>query len=98
MFCLYPSQLKNKVTRRSTAGHAYVAIVEFGKTVKARSIVPYGNTRDINSKHYFDQAALYAEGKFKDVLFTDEEIKRAAVSSYHPGENYLKNFGASSVK
>jgi acyl-homoserine-lactone acylase len=86
MYCVWPGKLQDKVTRRSAGGHSYVAVVEFGEQVKAESIIPYGNSSDPNSPHYTDQAKLFAEGKFKAVLFTDEEIDAKIESRYHPGE------------
>lgn len=67
-------------------GNTYVAIIEFGKRIKAKSIVYFGQSADPTSQHYFDQAALYAEGKFKEVYFYKEDVEKHAERKYHPGE------------
>jgi acyl-homoserine lactone acylase PvdQ len=68
------------------AGNTYVAIVEFGKRIKAKSIVYFGQNADPASPHYFDQAPLYVKGKFKDVYFYKEDVEKNAEKNYHPGE------------
>ena len=44
------------------------------------SILPAG------SKHFSDQAAMYIEGRFKNVLFYKEDVMKHVEQSYHPGE------------
>lgn len=68
-------------------GHSYVSVVEFDKkSVHAKSLVPFGASRDPGSKHYFDQAKLYAEGKFKSAWFTKEDVVSNVSRKYHPGD------------
>lgn len=71
--------------RYATAGHGYVSVVEFGHPIRALSIIPYGQSGNPASPHFFDQAPLFVEGRFKPVPFTLDEVRAAAVRSYHPG-------------
>jgi acyl-homoserine lactone acylase PvdQ len=68
------------------AGNSFVAAVEFGNKVKAKSIIAGGQSFDPGSKNFSDQAAMYIEGRFKDVLFYKEDVMKHAERSYHPGE------------
>jgi acyl-homoserine lactone acylase PvdQ len=43
-----------------------------------------GQSGDVNSPHFFDQAEMYKEGKFKNVLFYKNDVKKAAVKVYNP--------------
>ena len=86
MFCLWPKPLNDTLIRRSTGGHSYVAIIEFGKQVSARSIIPYGNSRNPKSPHYFDQAEMYSKGEFKTINFKRDAIEKNLEVKYHPGE------------
>lgn len=67
-------------------GHSYVSAVEFAPKVKARSVMAYGQSRDPESVHYFDQASLYTRQKLKPAWFDEKDIKISAVKSYRPGQ------------
>jgi acyl-homoserine lactone acylase PvdQ len=69
-----------------TSGNSFVAVVEFGRKVRAKSVVTGGSSGDPASKHFNDQSPLYANGQFKDVLFYPEDYRRNAERTYHPGE------------
>lgn len=77
---------KGQKRRYGTSGNTFVAVVEFGKQIRARSVLVFGQSADPKSPHYTDQAELYAQGKFKDVRFTQKEIKANLEGSYHPGD------------
>ena len=72
--------------RYGVSGNSFVCAVEFGKRVKAKSLLAGGVSGHENSKHFYDQAAMYTKGQFKDVLFYKEDVMKGAQRSYHPGE------------
>ncbi|MEQ9097821.1 MAG: acylase [Imperialibacter sp.] len=67
-----------------TSGNSFVAVVEFGDTVKAKAIVTGGQKSDPASPHFNDQAEMYRKGEFRDVLFYKADVERAAEKTYHP--------------
>lgn len=71
--------------RYGFSGNSFVCVVEFGKKVKAKSILAGGNSGDPNSKHFNDQAEMYSKGQFKDVLFYKEDVLKKAEKIYQPG-------------
>lgn len=72
--------------RYGFSGNSFVCAVEFGPRIKAKSILAGGNSGDPNSKHFNDQAAMYAKGEFKDVLFYKEDVLKNAERTYQPGQ------------
>ena len=68
-----------------TRGNSFVAVVEFGERVHAKSLLAGGQSGDPESPHFDDQALLYADGQFKDVAFYREDVLRRAEAQYHPG-------------
>jgi len=69
-----------------TSGNSFVAVVEFGEKVRAKSISTGGQSGDPKSPHFDDQAVMYTRGEFKDVRFYREDIEKDATRVYHPGE------------
>src|SRR5580700_2957758 len=72
--------------RYGVSGNSFIAAVEFGKKVVARTVVTGGESSDPASPNFTDQAGMYLSGKFKDVLFYPEDVQAGAVKRYHPGE------------
>ncbi|TDW48958.1 acyl-homoserine lactone acylase PvdQ [Flavobacterium sp. 270] len=67
-------------------GNSFICAVEFGPKIKAKSLLAGGNSGDVNSKHFTDQAEMYQKGQFKEVLFYKEDVIKNAEKTYHPGE------------
>ena len=77
---------KNTKRQYGTSGNSFVAVVEFGDKVKAKSMLAGGQSSDTNSPHFDDQAQRYADGEFKDVAYYKEDVEKRAESRYRPGE------------
>ncbi len=67
-------------------GNSFVAVVEFGKKVKAKSLLAGGENANPLSPHFNDQALIYSKGQFKDVWYYKDDITKHAERTYHPGE------------
>ncbi len=75
----------NTVKRYGYSGNSFIAVVEFAPHIKAKTIETGGQSFDPASKHFTDQAGMYIEGHFKDVLFYREDVLKHAEKTYHPG-------------
>jgi acyl-homoserine lactone acylase PvdQ len=69
-----------------TSGNSFVAAVEFGDSIVAKSILAGGISGDPDSPHFDDQAEMYSKGIFKDVLFYRADIEADAERTYNPGK------------
>jgi len=69
------------------SGNSFVAVVEFGDRVKAKSMLAGGQSGDPESPHFYDQAQRYVDRKFKDVAFYREDVEKRSVRTYHPGDH-----------
>lgn len=67
-----------------TSGNSFVAVVEFGKQVRARAISAGGESGHPASPHFNDQAERYAKGDLREVYFYPEQIKANAKRTYQP--------------
>jgi acyl-homoserine-lactone acylase len=70
-----------------SSGNSFVAVVEFGKKLKAKSVVAGGASSDPSSPNFNDQTSLYVTGQFKDVLFYYEDVMKHSVRAYWPGQD-----------
>ncbi|GGI57468.1 acylase [Winogradskyella haliclonae] len=69
-----------------TRGNSFVAVVEFGDKVKAKTMLAGGQSSDIDSPHFNDQAQAYADIKFKDAPYYKEDVLKVAEETYKPGQ------------
>ncbi len=69
-----------------TRGNSFVAVVEFGDRVRAKSILAGGQSGDPESPHFDDQAQRYANAEFKDVPYYKEDVLKRAKETYRPGK------------
>ena len=69
-----------------TSGNSFVAVVEFGDSVKAKAVTAGGLNSVPGSKHFNDQAARYAEGALRDVYFYRAQLKGHTEREYRPGQ------------
>lgn len=83
---VYEDRNADTKRRYGRGGNSFVAIVEFGKKVKAKSILSGGQSSDPNSPHFTDQATLFCEGAFKDVLYYKEAVLKQQKKKYRPGQ------------
>ncbi|MHA4808094.1 penicillin acylase family protein [Flavitalea flava] len=77
--------VKGTKKRYGYSGNSFIAAVEFGKKVKAKTIVTGGSSDNPASPHFADQATMYLEGRFKDIFFYPEEVTAHQGKKYHPG-------------
>ena len=68
-----------------SSGNSFVAVVEFGNHVKAKSLLAGGQSGDPNSPHFYDQAQRYVDVAFKDVAFYKDDVEKRATRTYRPG-------------
>ncbi|WP_431218001.1 penicillin acylase family protein [Puia sp. P3] len=79
--------MPNTKKRYGYSGNSFIAAVEFGKKVKAKTIVTGGESSDPASPHFSDQATMYLFGVFKDVLFYKEDVLKNVEKKYQPGRS-----------
>jgi len=83
----YGARSKNTKKIYGTSGNSFVAVVEFGEKVKAKSMLAGGQSGHPDSPHFYDQAQRYADVQFKDVAFYRDDVESRAEKTYPPGGN-----------
>lgn len=69
-----------------TSGNSFVAVVEFGKTVRAKAVTAGGESGNPKSPHFNDQVERYSTGELRDVYFYPAQLKGHTNRTYRPGE------------
>jgi acyl-homoserine-lactone acylase len=72
--------------RYGTSGNTFIAVVEFGDSVRARAISPGGESGDPRSPHFNDQMLRYTRGDLRTVYFYPSQLGGHTERLYHPGE------------
>jgi acyl-homoserine-lactone acylase len=68
-----------------TRGNSFVAVVEFGDSLRARAITAGGQSGDPTSPHFNDQAERYATGDLRPVYFYRSDVDAHREREYSPG-------------
>jgi acyl-homoserine-lactone acylase len=68
-----------------TSGNSFVAVVEFGDSVRARAVTAGGESGRPGSPHFQDEAERYATGNLRDVYFYRSQLAGHTEREYHPG-------------
>ena len=86
----YTPSVPTSGTRKNhyaVVGNSFMGVFEFGKDfVRAKTLLQYGASSDPASPHFFDQAQLLSQGKFKESPFYWKDVVAHASKTYHPGE------------
>ena len=69
-----------------TRGNSFVAAVEFGDKIKAKTILAGGQSGDPESPHFNDQIQKYADVDWKTVPYYMEDVLKRAKTTYKPGD------------
>jgi acyl-homoserine lactone acylase PvdQ len=68
-----------------SSGNSFVAVVEFGDTVRARAVTAGGESGNPASPHFDDEAKRYATGDLRDVYYYRSQLSGHTARTYHPG-------------
>jgi acyl-homoserine-lactone acylase len=74
-----------------TSGNTFVAIVQFGRRLRAWAVREGGNSGHPESPHFKDQVERYASGNLRPVYFYPRDLKGHVERSYKPGQRGRRN-------
>jgi len=69
-----------------TSGNSFVAVVEFGDSVRALAVTAGGVNGAPGNKHFNDQAERYASGALREVYFHRSQLAGHTERTYKPGQ------------
>ncbi|HWC46262.1 MAG TPA: penicillin acylase family protein, partial [Casimicrobiaceae bacterium] len=69
-----------------TSGNSFVAVVEFGDSVRAIAVTAGGESGHPSNPHFNDEAERYATGNLREVYFYPSQLKAHTERVYHPGQ------------
>ena len=72
--------------RYGTSGNSFVAVVEFGDSVRAMAITAGGESGNPASPHFNDQALRYSTGDLRPVYFYPNQLQGHTERVYRPGQ------------
>jgi acyl-homoserine-lactone acylase len=78
----YPNTKK----RYGSYGNSFVAVIEFGDSVRAKAVTAGGESGDPSSPHFDDEAQRYSTGSLRDVYYYRSQLKGHTEREYHPGD------------
>lgn len=83
----YVSRKAPKTHKRyGITGNTFVAAVEFGDKLRAKTILTGGSSSDPVSPHYLDQVSGYITGQYKEIYFYKDDVYNHVEKIYHPGD------------
>ena len=82
-----PTDDTHRQYQYAVTGSSYQAVYEFHPDgVRAASYLHYGQSHDPSSAHFFDQAKLLSEKRFKPAWFAWPDVLKHTKQAYRPGE------------
>jgi acyl-homoserine-lactone acylase len=74
------------VRRYGTSGNSFVAVVEFGDSLRARAVTAGGLNSQPANPHFNDQAERYAAGDLREVYYYRSQLDGHIEREYRPGQ------------
>ncbi|MES2882975.1 MAG: penicillin acylase family protein [Bacteroidota bacterium] len=71
--------------RYGYSGNSFVAAVEFGKKLRAKTIITGGESFFSSSSYFTNQAEGFLNGNFKEINFYKEDVLKNELSRFVPG-------------
>jgi acyl-homoserine-lactone acylase len=72
--------------RYGTYGNSFLAVVEFGDSLRAMAVSAGGASGHADSPHFADQAERFVSGDLRPVYFYRAQLRGHTERAYHPGE------------